>query len=125
MRNIKDLFIASLLGGAIGDALGYTVEFMTLDKIKSKFGEHGITGLKSDKVTGRALISDDTQMTLFTADGMIWAYQRCSERGIGSFAGSGIINPTFVGTIHRLEKRRLMMISFGWNHSHMKKEIVF
>ncbi|MEI4802294.1 ADP-ribosylglycohydrolase family protein [Bacillus sp. FJAT-51639] len=90
MRNIKDLFIASLLGGAIGDALGYTVEFMTLDKIKSKFGEHGITGLKSDKVTGRALISDDTQMTLFTADGMIWAYQRCSERGIGSFAGSGI-----------------------------------
>lgn len=90
MRNIKDLFIASLLGGAIGDALGYTVEFMTLDKIKSKFGEHGITELKSDKVSGKALVSDDTQMILFTADGMIWAYQRCSERGIGSFAGSGI-----------------------------------
>jgi ADP-ribosylglycohydrolase len=38
----------------------------------------------------KALISDDTQMTLFTADGMVWAYRRCSERGIGSYAGSGI-----------------------------------
>jgi len=27
MRDKKDLFIASLLGGAIGDALGYTVEW--------------------------------------------------------------------------------------------------
>ncbi len=34
MKNKKDLFIGSLLGGAIGDALGYTVEFMTLDEIK-------------------------------------------------------------------------------------------
>ncbi|MDQ0414334.1 MULTISPECIES: ADP-ribosylglycohydrolase family protein [Mesobacillus] len=29
----KDLFIASLVGGAIGDALGYTVEFMKLEEI--------------------------------------------------------------------------------------------
>jgi ADP-ribosylglycohydrolase len=85
----KDLFIASLLGGAIGDALGYTVEFIKLDEIKSRFGEEGITDLELDQYTGKALISDDTQMTLFTADGLIWAYDRMSERGIGSFAGSG------------------------------------
>lgn len=89
MKNKKDLFIGSLLGGAIGDALGYTVEFMTLDEIKSKFGHNGITDLEIDRTAGKALISDDTQMTLFTADGMIWAYLRCSERGIGSYAGSG------------------------------------
>lgn len=69
MNSKKELFIASLLGGAIGDAHRYTVEFMTLDEIKSKFGEEGITDLEIDKVTGKALISDDTQMTLFTAVG--------------------------------------------------------
>ena len=89
MSDKKDLFKASILGGAIGDALGYTVEFMRLDEIKSKFGEQGITDLQIDKATGKALVSDDTQMTLFTADGMMWAYYRCSRRGIGSYAGSG------------------------------------
>jgi ADP-ribosylglycohydrolase len=86
----KDLFIASLLGGAIGDALGYPVEFMKLNEIQAKYGERGITEVEIDEYTDKVLISDDTQMTLFTADGMIWAYDRMSERGIGSYAGSGI-----------------------------------
>ncbi|CAM3899142.1 ADP-ribosylglycohydrolase family protein [Mesobacillus thioparans] len=86
----KDLFIASLLGGAIGDALGYTVEFMKLDEIKSRFGEDGITDFELNRYTGKAMISDDTQMTLFTADGLIWAKDRISERGIGSYVGSGV-----------------------------------
>ena len=90
MRDKKDLFIASLLGGAIGDALGYTVEFMCLDKIKSKFGDQGITELDIDKATGKALISDDTQMTLFTADGMMWSYYSLSSSEIGCYVEGGI-----------------------------------
>ncbi|RSD26842.1 ADP-ribosylglycohydrolase family protein [Mesobacillus subterraneus] len=86
----KDFFIASLLGGAVGDALGYTVEFMKLDEIKAKYGEEGIADLEVNPYSGHALISDDTQMTLFTADGMIWAYERMRDRGIGSYAGSGV-----------------------------------
>jgi ADP-ribosylglycohydrolase len=86
----KDFFIACLLGGAIGDALGYTVEFMNSDEIKLRFGEEGINDLVPDRVTGKALISDDTQMTLFTADGLLWAYDRMSSRGIGTYAGSGV-----------------------------------
>ncbi|WP_231505617.1 ADP-ribosylglycohydrolase family protein [Bacillus sp. EB01] len=89
MKTKKDFFIASLLGGAVGDGLGYSVEFMTLNEIKSRFGVQGITDLDIDKRTGRAIISDDTQMTLFTADGILWSYKRMSERGIGSYAGSG------------------------------------
>jgi len=89
MKKQKDLFKASLLGGAIGDALGYTAEFMRLNEIKSKYGDTGITDLEIDKSTGKALISDDTQMTLFTADGMMWVYYRCGRRGIGSYAGKG------------------------------------
>ncbi|MDE6278285.1 MAG: ADP-ribosylglycohydrolase family protein [Muribaculaceae bacterium] len=61
----------SLVGGAVGDALGYEVEFMRLSEIRKRFGEGGI----SDYVLhgGRALFSDDTQMSLFTAEGLLAA----------------------------------------------------
>lgn len=61
-------FEGCLLGGAVGDALGYPVEFMLAKEIFAKYGKQGITqyGLKK----GIAQISDDTQMTLFTANGL-------------------------------------------------------
>lgn len=90
MNDIKELFIGSLIGGAIGDALGYTVEFMYLDEIKSKFGEQGIIDLQVDRVIKKALISDDTQMTLFTVDGLFWATDSFSKNAIGSYAEHGI-----------------------------------
>lgn len=31
-----------LVGGAAGDAMGYPVEFMTLDQIRTKYGPAGI-----------------------------------------------------------------------------------
>lgn len=62
----KDRIRGSLVGGAIGDALGYPVEFIfTYGRIQMKYGERGIT--RHDG----ALISDDTQMTLFTACGLL------------------------------------------------------
>lgn len=67
-----------LLGGAIGDALGAGVEFSGLDEIRRRFGPAGITGY----VDGRGAITDDTQMTLFTAEGVIRSQHRLSEPGI-------------------------------------------
>ena len=61
-----------LLGGAIGDALGYPIEF--LKNIKSK----EYTKYKNDK----GIISDDTQMSLFTANGLLWRETRGAMRGI-------------------------------------------
>lgn len=86
----EERFKACLLGGAIGDALGYPVEFMSLEQIRAHYGPEGITRFTLDKYTKKALVSDDTQMTLFTADGIVRGYERCSERGIGSFVGSGV-----------------------------------
>jgi len=65
-----DMRIAGcLLGGAIGDAFGYVVEFDSLERIRQKFGEEGIRELK---LTGdKAIFSDDTQMTLFTLQGLL------------------------------------------------------
>ena len=56
-----------LLGGAIGDALGYPVEFDSHDWIVHRFGPDGITAYASDE----PVFSDDTQMTLFTAVGLL------------------------------------------------------
>ena len=36
-------FKGCLIGGAIGDALGAAIEFMSMDQIKSKFGNHGLS----------------------------------------------------------------------------------
>ena len=71
-----DKIRGALIGGAIGDALGYPVEFLTLDRITGKYGEQGITAYELDRISGKALISDDTQMTLFTANGILFGETR-------------------------------------------------
>lgn len=68
---LKDRIRGSLIGGAAGDALGYAVEFMPLEDICQTYGEQGIQSYDLDPYSGEALISDDTQMTMFTADGLI------------------------------------------------------
>ena len=73
MRNL-DRFEGCLIGGAAGDALGYVVEFNDTAEILEKYGDAGIT--EFDLHRGKALISDDTQMSLFTGAGLLlgtWA----------------------------------------------------
>ncbi|MER6027717.1 ADP-ribosylglycohydrolase family protein [Streptomyces sp. NPDC001851] len=72
-----------LLGGALGDALGYPVEFASLDRIRTAHGRHGVTGLVPGAQGAVGLISDDTQMTLFTVEALIQAHAREREKGIG------------------------------------------
>lgn len=67
--NTISSFTGCLIGGACGDALGYEVEFDKLNRIKKKFGVQGITDFCLHE--GTAMISDDTQMTLFTAAGLM------------------------------------------------------
>lgn len=71
-----------LFGGAVGDALGYPVEFLSEREILSGYGPRGIRQYCLDESSGRALISDDTQMTLFTADGLLVGETRGHMRGI-------------------------------------------
>ena len=71
MNTLRSKIRGSLLGGAIGDALGYQIEF------KRNIKEKEITRFKD-----KGIISDDTQMTLFTANALIWRETRRSIRGI-------------------------------------------
>ena len=81
MKRDKEHFRGCLLGGAVGDALGAPVEFLSLEEIKNKFGAAGVTSLP--KRPGRkSVITDDTQMTLFTAEGLLRAVTRQLERGL-------------------------------------------
>ena len=68
MRDLNK-FKGCLIGGAVGDALGYAVEFMSAFAISKKYGKNGIT--EYELRDGIAEISDDTQMTLFTAMGLL------------------------------------------------------
>ena len=68
-QKIQDKCRGSLVGGAVGDALGYEVEFMNLTSIRNCFGEKGITRYVLHD--GVAQFSDDTQMTLFTLEGLM------------------------------------------------------
>ena len=67
-----DRFRGCLVGGAAGDALGYAVEFVSIEDILfQKYGPSGITSYDLERGCGTALISDDTQMTLFTANALL------------------------------------------------------
>lgn len=71
-----------LLGGAAGDALGYAVEFITADMIRDFYGPAGIRHYALSE--GKALISDDTQMTLFTCEGIIMGWNRAVAGGMAA-----------------------------------------
>jgi ADP-ribosylglycohydrolase len=71
-----------LLGGAVGDALGGPVEFDDSQTIVAKHPD----GLRSFVAGGpdwpAGTVTDDTQMTLFTVEGLIRAGVR-TDRGLG------------------------------------------
>ena len=78
-----DRIRGSLIGGAAGDALGYAIEFWNEAQIFSQYGPGGLNQYVLDPASGKALISDDTQMTLFTANAILVGDTRASLRGVG------------------------------------------
>lgn len=69
MDNLQNKCRGSLIGGAVGDALGYAVEFDSMKEIRHKYGAEGIRSYELED--GVAVFSDDTQMSLFTAVGLL------------------------------------------------------
>lgn len=81
---VQDRIRGCLIGGAAGDALGYPVEFFSEQTLRERCGDGGIRQYIPDPVSGTARISDDTQMTLFTANGLLAGDTRMALRGIGA-----------------------------------------
>lgn len=82
MRKDKDQYIGCLLGGAIGDALGAPIEFMSADEIFNVYGPRGVQDYV-EHPDGIDEFTDDTQMLLFTAEGLLRAWHRSTLKGIG------------------------------------------
>lgn len=84
----QDRIRGCLFGGAVGDAFGYPVEFLGEKEIFYQYGPEGIRQYLLDRNSGKALISDDTQMSLFTADGLLVGDTRGRMRGIRAWPRS-------------------------------------
>jgi ADP-ribosylglycohydrolase len=77
---VRSRFSGCLLGGAVGDALGAPVEFLDLDEIVSAYGEAGIRDY-APAYGKLGAITDDTQMTLFTAEALLSAHVASAQQG--------------------------------------------
>lgn len=69
-----DRAMGCMLGGAAGDALGAPVEFLSRAEIEKRYGKDGI--LNYELTLGKARITDDTQLSMFTAAGLLKAIAR-------------------------------------------------
>jgi ADP-ribosylglycohydrolase len=74
-----------LLGGALGDSLGYAIEFDSITAIRGRFGAAGLRGFEA--LDGGSHFSDDTQMTLYTVDGLVEALEWANS-GVGADANA-------------------------------------
>lgn len=84
-NNLLDRAIGCLLGGAAGDALGAPVEFVDRAEILRRFGPAGIRQY-APAYGGTGKITDDTQMTLFTAEGCLRARHHSMKYGVDNSA---------------------------------------
>jgi len=78
----------SLLGGAVGDALGAPAAMLPLEEIHRRYGTSGIAGYEA--VYGRrGAVTDNTRMALFTAEGLILSKVR-PEYALGESAATAV-----------------------------------
>ena len=67
----------SIIGGAIGDALGHPTEFLSLNEIRSKYGSEGVRdfvlvrNIVGEPVFPAGTYTDDTQMTIAIAKALL------------------------------------------------------
>lgn len=69
MTATNDRWLGCVLGGAVGDAIGAPVEFDSLASIRRKAAADRLMTWPA----GAGAVTDDTQMTLFTLEGLIRA----------------------------------------------------
>ena len=99
---LRRRFRGCLLGGAVGDALGAPVEFMSLEEIRGRFGPGGIVDYTT-AFERQGAITDDTQMSLFTADGLLRAHVKSAVEGNANLpADRGARLPALAGHAGRV-----------------------
>ncbi|MET0591303.1 MAG: ADP-ribosylglycohydrolase family protein [Polyangiaceae bacterium] len=79
----RDRIVGAVLGAAIGDALGYPVEFIeSIAQIRAKYGPQGVTGYVhyiEDRGRRVAPYSDDTQMAEVVLRSLLWSQEENAD----------------------------------------------
>lgn len=70
---MTDRFEGTVVGLAVGDALGFPVEFIGSAEIRRRYGPHGITDFVPPRSHPLGTYTDDTQMSLATARALMRA----------------------------------------------------
>ena len=79
MANNREFWRGCLLGLAVGDAMGYTVNSHTLAEIREDYGPYGLRGY--DPVNGYADVTSCTQLAAFTANGLLYGLTQGRQKG--------------------------------------------
>lgn len=79
MENNRTAYRGCLLGMAVGDAMGYSVDGLSLSDIRKNYGPNGLMGY--DLVNGYADVSSYTQLAAFTCNGLLLALTRGQMMG--------------------------------------------
>ncbi len=79
MKDSLSYLRGSLLGLAVGDAMGYTVDSLSLQEIRQNYGPNGLLGY--DLVNGYADVTSYTQLAAFTINGLLLAITRGQMTG--------------------------------------------
>lgn len=69
----EDQFTGTMVGLAVGDALGLPTEFISRARILARFGPQGLTGFAPGNGHPAGTFTDDTQMSLAVAEGLLAA----------------------------------------------------
>jgi ADP-ribosylglycohydrolase len=71
--DLDGAFTGTILGLAIGDALGHPTEFLTLEQIRQRYGFAGVTDFEPSPGHPAGTYTDDTQMSIAVAEALIEA----------------------------------------------------
>lgn len=79
MAKNQSMYRGCLLGMAVGDAMGYTVDKRSWQEIQADYGPHGLMGY--DLVNGYADVTSHTQLAAFTCNGLLLGMTRGQMMG--------------------------------------------
>lgn len=79
MAQLRSAYRGCLLGLAVGDAMGYTVDARSMAEIREDYGPNGLLGY--DLVNGYADVTSYTQLAAFTCNGLLLGLTRGQMQG--------------------------------------------
>lgn len=68
---MKERYQGAIVGLAVGDALGFPVEFIGSEEIRRRYGPHGVTDFVPPRTHPLGSYTDDTQMSLAVARALL------------------------------------------------------